>query len=101
MWKDVRSQFVALGDGVDPEKIPEHYGRFYDEASKLFYKFGAYTGADMLPANFWPIICLLADQLKRIERLEVLLAASQKSVDVPKRGPGRPRTPAAPVMAGA
>ncbi len=70
MFNDVKSEFVQLGDGVDPETIPGRYKAYYDRASEMFRRFGHFKGADDLHPNVWPMLCLLADQQKRIEDLE-------------------------------
>lgn len=101
MFKDVQSGFVQLGDGVDPQTIPKHYGAYYDEAGKMYRKFGCFKGLDDLHPNFWPLICLIADQAKRIDELEAAVLELQKhdlarqlaapiEIDVSKQR-GRPR----------
>jgi hypothetical protein len=77
MFKDVQSSFVALGDGHDPVTIPAHYGKYYEEAAKVFLKFGHYGGTREIHDNYWPLICLLADQQKRIDELAAQVAAME------------------------
>lgn len=75
MFKDVQSQFVHLGDGADPQTISKHYGVYYDTAGRMFKRFGCFKGLDDIHPNIWPVICLLADQQKRIEELEARIVA--------------------------
>lgn len=74
MFSEVQSSFVVLGDGIDPNSIPDHIGPYYDHASEVFRSFGHYKGLDNLHPNVWPLICLLADSEKRIAALEAKLA---------------------------
>lgn len=71
MFDGVKGQFVkAMGDGVDPKTIPVHIVAYYDDAVRMFTKFGHYTGIEDVPHNLWPLICLLADLQDQIKKLE-------------------------------
>ena len=71
MFDTVKPYFVkVVGDGHDPKTIPAHIVEFYDKSVDLFRKFGAYIGVDDVPESYWPLICILADQKKRIDELE-------------------------------
>ncbi len=70
MFKDVQSGFVHLGDGADPQTIPKHYGVYYNAAGEMFKRFGCFKGLDDMHPNVWPLVCLLADQEKRLAELE-------------------------------
>ena len=87
MFKEVQSSFVALGNGYDPATVPPHYGKAYDEALKMFLKFGHYGGSREIHDNYWPLICLLADQGKRIDEL----AEQVKSLTASEGEPSEPR----------
>ena len=97
MFNEVKGSFVALGDGHDPKTVAEHYGKYYDEAMKMFLKFGHYGGTQEIHENYWPLICMLADQAKRIDGLcakvqALEYEAEHENADEPaKRSPGRPR----------
>jgi hypothetical protein len=80
-FKQVQSSFVSLGNGFDPQTIPAHYGEYYDRAVKTFLKFGHYGGVSEIHDNFWPLICLLADQEKRIAALEAERDATATDAD--------------------
>lgn len=77
MFNEVKSEFVQLGDGTDPQTIPEHYGKYYDRAGGMFRLFGHFKGLDEMHPNFWPLICLLADQQKRIDELQAQVDLSK------------------------
>jgi hypothetical protein len=102
MFNDVKSEFVQLGDGVDPETIPGRYKAYYDRASEMFRRFGHFKGADDLHPNVWPMLCLLADQQQRIEDLESRIFAREDtrkpSIDLRTRE-GRALKEAQPVGA--
>jgi len=87
---------VMADGGVDPDKIPKHYSVYYDEAFKMFQKFGHYGGVRDIPHNLWPVICLMADMQEAISDLTDRLAVmdTEQSVSAasncePKRR-GRP-----------
>lgn len=77
MFKDVQSEFVHLGDGADPQTIPKHYGAYYDVAGEMFKRFGCFKGLDEMHPNIWPLVCLLADQEKRLAELEAQVLGLQ------------------------
>ena len=80
MFKDVAGSFVTLGDGHDPKSIPDHYGKYYDQTMKMFLRFGHYGGMREIHDNYWPMICLMADMVKRIDELEAKLNSNAYSV---------------------
>lgn len=70
MFKDVQSEFVHLGDGTDPKTIPRHYQAYYDAAEEMFRRFRSFKGLNEMHPDIWPVVCLLADQEKRLAELE-------------------------------
>ena len=74
-FKDMQGSFVKLAEGgVDPRKIPQHYGVYYDDAFKMFQKFGHYGGVRDIPHNLWPLVCIMADMQEAINDLTDRLA---------------------------
>ncbi len=74
-FEDMQGSFVKLAEGgVDPDKIPKHYGVYYDNAFKMFQKFGHFGGVRDIPHNLWPFVCIMADMQKAIDDLTNRLA---------------------------
>jgi hypothetical protein len=90
-FKNVQSAFVNLAEGnADPTKIPERYGRFYDQAWEMYRKFSHFAGTKEIPHNDWPMICILADMLEKIALLEDIVGkAAGKAAEQPSRLTGR------------
>lgn len=92
-FDNVQHSFVRLADGgVDPSKIPGHYKAFYDRALAMFKRFPHFGGTTEVHANYWPLLCLMADQQKRIEALEAEKAVKASpppppAVDKPSPNP--------------
>ena len=87
MFDGVKGQFVkACGDGVDPRTIPPHIVAYYDEAVRMFTKFGHFSGVEDVPHNDWPLICLMAELKMKADRLEARVMALEYK-DTPTLSP--------------
>ena len=94
-FKDMQGSFVKLAPGgVDPDKIPKHYSVYYDQAFKMFQKFGHYGGVRDIPHNLWPMICIMADMQESIrvltDRLAELDTEPESETEVRRKKSGRP-----------
>ncbi len=80
-FKDMQGSFIKLAeDGIDPDKIPKHYGVFYDKSFKMFQKFGHYGGVRDIPHNLWPFVCIMADMQESISALTNRLAVMEQDL---------------------
>ena len=97
-FRDIKGSFIKLSkDGINPKEIPEHYGVYYAKAYKMYQNFSHFGGLRDIQHNYWPIICLLADQQKQIDELCARLAEMDTEpgpavagLEAPKQR-GRPR----------
>ena len=89
----VRGQFArAMGEGPRPDTIPASFADYYVRAFAKYRCFVQYGGIREIPPNDWPLICLLAEQERRLDELEKRLTAKEEAeTELPRRNPGRPR----------